>query len=133
MNFVDCIEWQGQPLAYIIRAEINPEKTAFVTPPECTLQVGFVVYPEKGIISRHLHRAIERSVLGTSEVIVVKKGHCQVDIYNDKQMLVAERKLRGGDILHMVGGGHGFKMMEDTVLLEIKQGPYPGIDEKERF
>ena len=33
----------------------------------------------------------------------------------------------------MVGGGHGFQMLEDTVLIEVKQGPYTGLDEKERF
>jgi hypothetical protein len=32
-----------------------------------------------------------------------------------------------------VNGGHGFRVLEDTVLLEIKQGPYPGGAEKERF
>jgi hypothetical protein len=47
--------------------------------------------------------------------------------------LVASRELRSGDITLMVGGGHGFRMQEDTVFLEVKQGPYTGIDEKECF
>ena len=47
--------------------------------------------------------------------------------------LVATRELLPGDIMLMVGGGHGFRMLEDTVLLEVKQGPYTGLDEKERF
>jgi hypothetical protein len=56
-----------------------------------------------------------------------------VDVYNDQQELVATRELETGDIMLMVGGGHGFRMMEDTVFLEVKQGPYTGMDEKERF
>jgi len=63
----------------------------------------------------------------------LKKGKCWIDIYNDNNHLVATRELNPGDIMLMVGGGHGFRMIEDTVFLEVKQGPYTGLDEKERF
>jgi hypothetical protein len=130
---VEDISWNGKTLAYIIHAEMNPEKTTFLTPPEFNLQVGFVVYPAVGEITRHVHRPLERHIVGTSEVLVVKKGLCQIDIYNDDRELVATRELRAGDTMLMVGGGHGFRMLEDTVFLEIKQGPYSGLDEKVRF
>jgi hypothetical protein len=133
MECIERISWDGQPLAYIIRTEMNPEKTTFLTPPEFNLQVGFVVYPAVGEITRHVHRPLERHIVGTSEVLVVKKGLCQIDIYNDDRELVATRELRAGDTMLMVGGGHGFRMLEDTVFLEIKQGPYSGLDEKVRF
>jgi hypothetical protein len=133
MECIEHISWDGQPLAYIIRTEMNPEKTTFLTPPEFNLQVGFVVYPAVGEITRHVHRPLERHIVGTSEVLVVKKGLCQIDIYNDDRELVATRELRAGDTMLMVGGGHGFRMLEDTVFLEIKQGPYSGLDEKVRF
>jgi hypothetical protein len=133
MECIEHISWDGKPLAYIIRTEMNPEKTTFLTPPEFNLQVGFVVYPAVGEITRHVHRPLERHIVGTSEVLVVKKGLCQIDIYNDDRELVATRELRAGDTMLMVGGGHGFRMLEDTVFLEIKQGPYSGLDEKVRF
>lgn len=133
MECIERISWDGQPLAYIIRTEMNPEKTTFLTPPEFNLQVGFVVYPAVGEITRHVHRPLERHIVGTSEVLVVKKGLCQIDIYNDDRELVATGELRAGDTMLMVGGGHGFRMLEDTVFLEIKQGPYSGLDEKVRF
>lgn len=133
MERVEHITWNGKPLAYIIRAQTNPEKTTFLTPPEFNFQVGFVVYPAGGEITRHVHRPLERHIVGTSEVLVVKRGRCEMDIYNDDQVLVATRELRAGDVMLMVGGGHGFRILEDTVFLEIKQGPYIGLDEKERF
>ena len=133
MEPIEHITWNGKPLAYIIRAQMNPERTTFLTPPEFNLQVGFVVYPADGEIARHVHLPLERRLVGTSEVLVVKKGRCQIDIYNDDRDLVTTRELRAGDILLMVAGGHGFRMLEDTVFLEIKQGPYTGLDEKERF
>jgi mannose-6-phosphate isomerase-like protein (cupin superfamily) len=133
MGPVEQIIWKDKPLAYIIRAEMAPGKTTFLTPSELNFQVGFVVYPAGGEVARHLHRPLERHIVGTSEVLVVKEGRCQMDIYDDDRRLVATRELRKGDIMLMVGGGHGFRMLEDTVLLEVKQGPYTGLDEKERF
>jgi mannose-6-phosphate isomerase-like protein (cupin superfamily) len=133
MALIESITSDGVPLCYVIRAELNPEKTTFITPPEFKQQVGFVVYSAGGEIVRHVHRPLQRHIVGTSEVLVVKKGRCQIDIYNDDRDLVATRELRAGDIILIVGGGHGFRIREDTVFLEIKQGPYTGLDEKERF
>ncbi len=120
-------------LAYVIRASFLPEKTTFLTPPEYKQQVGYVVYPAGGQIPRHLHRPLERRLVGTSEVITVRRGRCEIDIYNNCRELIATRELEIGDVVLIVDGGHGLRMIEDTVLLEVKQGPYTGLDEKERF
>ena len=133
MESVEKVFHGDQPLAYIIRARFSPDRTTFLTPDDFKQQVGFVVYPEGGEITRHVHRPLERRLVGTSEVLVLKKGRCLMDIYNDDKQLVATHELATGDVMLMVGGGHGFRMLEDTVFLEIKQGPYTGIDEKERF
>jgi hypothetical protein len=130
---VEIIRCNNQPLTYIIRANPLPEQTTFLTPAEFKQQVGFVVYPQGGEIARHIHRPLERHLIGTSEVLVLQRGRCLMDIYNDGRELVATRELQAGDVMLMVGGGHGFHMLEDTVFLEIKQGPYTGIEEKERF
>ena len=133
MEYIEHIEWAGKPLCYLIRGELVPDQTTFLTPPEFKQQVGFIVYPQGGEILRHVHRQLERRLIGTSEVLVVRKGSCEIDIYNAERELVATRVLHQGDIMLMVDGGHGFRMLEDTVLLEVKQGPYPGVEEKERF
>ena len=132
-NAVEYVSFHGKPLAYIIRVEMNPEKTIFLTPQDFNLQLGFVVYTAGGEVARHTHRPLERHIVGTNEVLFIKKGRCEVDIYNDDREVVATLQLRTGDVMLMVGGGHGFRMLEDTILLEVKQGPYTGLDEKERF
>ena len=133
MDSVEKISQDGKVLCILIHSDLMPTETTFITPAEYKQQVGFVVYPAGGEINRHTHRALERHLTGTSEVLVVKKGHCYIDIYSDAHELVAARELWPGDVMLMVGGGHGFRMVEDTVFLEIKQGPYTGLDEKERF
>jgi hypothetical protein len=137
------VEHDGEPvqricsgdlcLAYIIRASLVPGQTTFVTPPEAGLQIGFVVYPAGGEVPRHVHVPVERHLQSTCEALFVKRGRCEVDIYDDDHQLVASRELRAGDWILLVGGGHGFRMLEDTVLTEIKQGPYMGLNEKRRF
>ena len=130
---IEVIGEAHRPVAYIVRNELVPRATQFITPPELPQQVGFVAYPAGGTISRHRHRPIERRITGTSEVLVVRQGQCEVDLFDDRGEPLTTRELRQGDVLILVSGGHGFRMLEDTVLLEVKQGPYTGLDEKERF
>lgn len=133
MQLVERVYDGDQPLTFIIRAGFSPDQTTFVTPDEFQQQIGFVVYPKGGEIARHAHRPLQRHLVGTPEVLVLRKGRCLLDIYNEARQLVATHELSAGDVMLMVGGGHGFRMLEDTVFLEVKQGPYTGIDEKERF
>lgn len=119
-------------LAYVVR-RASPTSTTFVTDPDAALQVGFVVYPAGGSIQRHVHVPVRRELTTTSEVLVVQQGACKVDFYDDERAFVASRTVAAGDVLVLLAGGHGFEMLEDTTLLEVKQGPYGGLDEKERF
>jgi mannose-6-phosphate isomerase-like protein (cupin superfamily) len=123
----------GQALCYVIRGATQPEQTTFITPPDAKQQVGFIVYKKGGVIARHIHRPLERHIIGMAEVLVVRSGHCQIDIYDEQENLVEVRDLYQNDVVLMVGGGHGFQIKEDTVLLEIKQGPYLGAEDKKLF
>ena len=120
-------------LAYLIRGDATSDRTDFFTSDDSTFQAGFVVYPAGGHVEAHVHLPIVRQVVGTSELLLVRSGRCIVDIYSDDRRLVASREMLPGDAVLSVGGGHGFRMIEATVLFEIKQGPYGGLAEKERF
>lgn len=133
MEHVEIISADKQTLCFIIRRTIHPDHTLFITPPDARQQVGFIVYPANTTIKRHRHKQFERHLVGMSEVLIVQKGHCTVDIYDDASNLVVTRFLELGDVIILTGGGHGFNILEDTVLLEIKQGPFLGTDDKELF
>lgn len=130
---VECVEHEGESIAFIIRAEKSVEETTFLTPEDYKQQLGFIVYPEGGEIVRHIHKPMERHLVGMSEILLVKKGLLEADFYTDEKQYLETRDLREGDLVLLVSGGHGFRCLEDTVLLEIKQGPYIGPEEKERF
>jgi mannose-6-phosphate isomerase-like protein (cupin superfamily) len=130
---LECISDEGVVLAYLARQSAPPAATRYLTPDDCNLQVGHVIYASGTEIPRHMHLPVERHLCSTAEVLLVQQGRCEVDIFGLDRQLVTTRELQVGDILIAVAGGHGFRVFEDTVLLEVKQGPYPGGAEKERF
>jgi uncharacterized protein with PhoU and TrkA domain len=130
---VEEISAKGRLIALVVRAELEPSVTTFLTGDDLSQQVGLIVRAAGDTIARHVHRPLERRIVGTAEVLVVRRGRCEVEFYDQDRELVATRELRRGDVTLLVGGGHGFRILEDAVLLEVKQGPYTGIDEKELF
>lgn len=133
MTRIEAIADGGTTLAYLIRRDATSHTTEFFTPDDSAFQAGFVVYPAGGHVEPHVHLPVVRRVVGTSELLLVRSGRCIVDLYSEDRRLVASRDLEAGDAVLSVGGGHGFRMTEDTVLFEVKQGPYGGLAEKERF
>jgi mannose-6-phosphate isomerase-like protein (cupin superfamily) len=130
---IDTIAADGTILCYVIRPGATRDTTTFFTPHEAELQAGIIVHPRGHEIPRHEHRPSPRHLTGTAEVLVVERGRCEIDIYDSRRSLVATRLLTQGDIVVLLRGGHGFRMLEDTTLIEVKQGPYLGQDEKHLF
>lgn len=130
------IEWikdGDEVLAIIIPADYKPDKTDFITPLDYKQQLGFIVYQEGHAILPHCHIPMNRSLVGTSEVLLIRSGKLEVDLYTKEKNLLVTRVLNQGDMILLVSGGHGFRMQEDTIMVEVKQGPYIGLEEKERF
>lgn len=132
-NRTETISHRGKLLCMIVRAESFPDTTTFYTPADLSLQVGNIVYSAGSEIPRHMHGPVSRGIIGTAEVLMVQKGCMFVDIYADDRTFVGSREIGRGDVAVLVAGGHGFRFAEDTVLLEVKQGPYAGAHEKEHF
>jgi quercetin dioxygenase-like cupin family protein len=120
----------------LIRAGYAPATTTFVTTCDSPQQVGHIVYKQGDSIPKHYHKPVERRITGTTEVLIIQHGKCVVTFYDGDRAPVLQRTLNAGDLLLIMatdGSGHGFDMLEDTTILEIKQGPYTGEHEKVRF
>ncbi|MBL7161903.1 MAG: hypothetical protein ISS57_04795 [Anaerolineales bacterium] len=132
-NHIERITSGDQLIAMIIRDKAYPSKTTFYTPDESTMQVGHVVYPKGGRIVPHKHIPLERNIVGTAETLMVRQGKVEVELFDDAENLLVRTVLVEGDVILLLGGAHGFRMLEDAVLFEIKQGPYTGLREKEHI
>ena len=85
------------------------------------------------VIPPHVHNPVDRKVSLTQEVLYIKSGKVRVDYYNDEKKYLESRILNLGDVVLFSGGGHGFTMVENSEIIEVKQGPYSGDQDKTRF
>lgn len=132
-QLIDHITWSDQHIATIIRRDFMPPETTFISPDSYYQQLGFVVYPKDGVVARHAHLPLQRHLVGTPETLLIRKGRAEVELYAMDKSPLGTWVLDEGDMIQLVAGGHCFKCLEDTIFLEIKQGPYTGLVEKEHF
>jgi len=132
-QYIEHITWHDQHISTIIRKEFMPTVTVFISPDCYYQQLGFVVYPKDGTVPRHAHLPLQRHLVGTPETLIIRKGSADVELYALDKTFLGAWSLQEGDIIQLVAGGHCFRCTEDTIFLEIKQGPYTGLTEKEQF
>ena len=84
-------------------------------------------------IEPHVHNPVKREVVWTQEVLFIKSGKVRVDFYNDSKEYLESRVIEKGDVILLASGGHGFCMLEESEIIEVKQGPYSGDRDKTRF
>lgn len=127
------IKHDGKLIAIILRTNFTTDKTTFFSPPDFSQQLGYIVYKEDGIIKAHFHREVHRRITFTQEVLFIKRGKLIVNLYANDKKYITSRELNAGDVIFLCSGGHEFKMLEDTEMVEVKQGPYLGEEDKIRF
>lgn len=120
-------------IAIIIRANYKKEGISFVTPNEYSQQMAYMHHPQGHVIEPHIHNEVIREIRDTKEVLVIKKGKLRCDFYTDEKEYVKSTIVETGDVIMLVQGGHGFECLEETEMIEIKQGPYAGEADKVRF
>src|SRR5215469_6078626 len=132
-QLIERVSHGGVELAIILRARYEQEGISFFTPSHYSQQLGYMRRPTGYRIAPHVHLPVPRAVTLTSEVLLVRSGRMRVDFYDGERAYVESRVLSAGDVVLLASGGHGFEMLEPTELIEIKQGPYAGDTDKERF
>jgi mannose-6-phosphate isomerase-like protein (cupin superfamily) len=80
-----------------------------------------------------VHTPVPREVAYTQEVLFVRKGRLRVDFYGPDQRHIESRVVGAGDVILLASGGHGFEVLEDLEMFEVKQGPYSEHADKVRF
>lgn len=133
MGQVEEVKKNNKLLAMIIRNDYVCDGVDFITANEYSQQVAYMHHPTGKVIDAHIHNLIHRNVVLTQEVLFIKKGLLRVDFYDEYEDYLESRKLHAGDIILLVSGGHGFEVLEEVEMIEVKQGPYTGDCDKKRF
>lgn len=120
-------------LAIIIKAEYCKQGIEFFTDEKSSQQLGYMNRPEGYVILPHRHNLVPREVHLTQEVLFIKNGKVRIDFYDNNQNYIQSTILTKGDVILLADGGHGFKMLEASEIIEVKQGPYYGEADKVYF
>ena len=132
-DLVKKIEYKGKTLAIIIKNDYSKDGVEFFTPNDFSQQLAYMKHPKGKRIDAHTHNIVKREVSFTKEVLIIKKGKLRVDFYEDDQTYIESHIIEQGDIILLAFGGHGFECLEEVEMIEIKQGPYLGDQDKVRF
>ena len=120
--------------ALIVRRQFRKKSGInFFTSKEATQQFGFMKHKKNHIIKPHKHNKRLTRILRTTEVILLLKGTLRVDFYNDKYKYLFSKKINERDIIMLIHGGHGFKVLKNVEMIEVKQGPYSLASDKIKF
>ncbi|HVF40005.1 MAG TPA: hypothetical protein VM939_08890 [Gemmatimonadaceae bacterium] len=130
---IETLKLGDQLLAVIVPRDFHEPGIHFFTPNDLSQQLAYMRHPAGRVIDPHVHNPVSRNVQYTQEVLFIKKGKLRVDFYDNGQTYLESRVLQGGDVILLATGGHGFEVLEEVEMIEVKQGPYAGDQDKTRF
>ena len=132
-NSFEEVSHGNKIMAMILRSSFNVKGIKFFTPSSFSQQLGYMNRPAGYAIEPHIHKEIKREIYLTQEVLIIKTGIIKVNFYDDTQNYLQSRVLQAGDIILLASCGHGIDVLENAEIVEIKQGPYAGDEDKIRF
>ena len=118
------IKYKNKTFGFIITYK-KKKGVNFLTPNNLSHQIGF--------IQPHWHHKNSRIINYTSEVLIILKGKIRVDFYTKKEKYLFSKIISKNDIVILIDGGHGFKILKPTEIIEVKQGPYSQKKDKKIF
>jgi mannose-6-phosphate isomerase-like protein (cupin superfamily) len=130
---IEEIKYDDLLLAIIVRHGFHKDGIHFFTPDDFSQQLAYMSHPTGKKIQPHVHNKCERTVHFTKEVLFIKSGKLRIDFFSNDKVFLESRILSSGDIILISEGGHGFEVLEDLQMFEVKQGPYMGEADKTRF
>ena len=130
---IEEIIFEEQHLAIIVYDNFAHPGIHFFTSDELSQQLAYMNHPKGKVIDPHVHNPVKREVFYTQEVLFIKSGKLRVDFYSNSQKYIESRILTKGDVILLMTGGHGFEVLDDLQMFEVKQGPYAGDQDKTRF
>ncbi len=132
-SMIETINTNGRLAAVIVTSDFRERGIHFFTPNDLSQQMAYMRHPAGKVIDPHIHNPVRRTVHYTQEVLLIKRGRLRVDFYDEHQIYLESRILEAGDLILLATAGHGFHVLEEVEMIEVKQGPYAGDQDKTRF
>tara|TARA_E500000081_G_C5814269_1_gene210580 strand:- start:93 stop:518 length:426 start_codon:yes stop_codon:yes gene_type:complete len=128
---VENITYNNQLYASYFNLENISDGLEFLTQDDSFIQVGTWNYKKGKILDAHFHNEFERKAYRTQEVVYVLKGAIECSIYTTKGKFIYSKTINENTLIIQYQGVHEYEILEDSQIIEIKNGPYFG-PEKDR-
>lgn len=126
----ETIQANGQIIAIIIYSGFRKQGIEFFTSDDSSFQLGYMNRKAGFKVEAHSHKETSRHILNCQEVLFIKSGSVKVFFYDNNNEFLNHKILSSGDCILLASGGHGIEMLEDTEMIEVKQGPFKGDGDK---
>jgi hypothetical protein len=133
MTEIERVTFEEVVLAIILRNSPAEPGINFFTPAHYSQQLACMRHPAGHVIQPHVHNPVPRAVHYTQEALFLRRGRLRVDFYTNDRTYIESRELGQGDVILLISGGHGFEVIEEIDMVEVKQGPYAGEIDKTQF
>ena len=131
---INYITYKKETFAIIINGSYFKKKGInFFTSKKLTQQVAFMNHPKNYSIEPHLHKKVMRKIKTTTEVLIIINGILKINFYNKNKKFIFSKLAKAKDIVILLTGGHGFKIIKNCKFIEVKQGPYNEKEDKIKF
>jgi len=130
---VEYVKYENKNYAIIVSQDFNKGGVHFFTKDEMPQQLGFMSHSKGTKIQPHRHIQVKREIFHTQEVLFIKKGKIRLDIFSEDEKFLGSKVLKKNDVILLIQGGHGFEVLEDVEMFEVKQGPYIANKDKIHF
>lgn len=130
---IDVIKSGDVIIAIIVPHDFSASGIQFFTPDSFSQQLAYMRHPAGKVIPPHTHNQVAREIHYTQEVLVIKRGRLRADFFDEARQYLESRILGTGDVILLSAGGHGFEVLDEIEMFEVKQGPYAGEADKSRF
>jgi hypothetical protein len=124
---------ETRPNAIVIRSTAKVSGIQFYSPPDYSQQIGLMTRPMGYIVPAHFHNEVERKISQTQEVLMIREGKCLVTLFDANFDSSEKIILEKGDVILLADGAHKIEMLSDCQILEVKQGPYAGSNDKSQI
>ena len=88
------------------------------------IQVITLKHPMGTEVKIHGHRPEKRVTTALQECLIVKSGKIQIDLYGHDNKLVGKTILNAGELFILLNGIWAVHFLEDSEVIEAKNGPY---------
>ncbi|MAU54858.1 MAG: hypothetical protein CMC29_03485 [Flavobacteriaceae bacterium] len=118
-------------IASIVTPNLSSEGLSFLTDDENFIQVGIWNYKKGKRLETHFHNTFSREATKTNESVYVVEGKIKCNLYFENGDFISSHIINKGEMIIQFNGAHEYFIVEDSVVIENKNGPYFG-PEKDR-